>query len=123
MSWPRFSGNPGSRPKPFELRTLKLDGIIAKVSTRDDEAVLAKLGIPVINVSGQLATPRLPMLNTDDLRVEAALLVGGPPAADGAGGDAQKLGQVALAEAQLDAADGAEAEGGENLIGQLTGVR
>jgi len=51
------------------LRRLKPDGIIARVATRRNEAVLAGLGVPVVNVSGQIATPRLPLINTDDLRV------------------------------------------------------
>ncbi|HEY0864926.1 MAG TPA: substrate-binding domain-containing protein [Lacunisphaera sp.] len=55
--------------QPFELRALKLNGIIAKVSSREDEAVLGQLGIPVVNISGQILTPSLPTLNTDDRRV------------------------------------------------------
>jgi LacI family transcriptional regulator len=51
------------------LRRLKPDGIIARVATRRNEAVLAALGVPVVNVSGQITTPRLPLINTDDLRV------------------------------------------------------
>lgn len=51
------------------LRRLRPDGIIARVATRRNEGVLASLGVPVVNVSGQLATPRLPLVNSDDLRV------------------------------------------------------
>lgn len=54
---------------PAALRRLQPDGIIARVATRRNEAVLAALGLPVVNVSGQITTPRLPMINTDDLRV------------------------------------------------------
>jgi LacI family transcriptional regulator len=50
------------------LRRLKLDGLIARVATRRNAAALAALGVPVVNVSGQIATPRLPLINTDDLR-------------------------------------------------------
>jgi LacI family transcriptional regulator len=51
------------------LRRLRLDGIIARVATRRNEAVLARLGVPVVNVSGQIATPHFPLINSDDLRV------------------------------------------------------
>lgn len=51
------------------LRRLAPDGIIARVTTRRNESVLAGIGRPVINVSGQIATPRLPLINTDDLQV------------------------------------------------------
>lgn len=54
---------------PAALRRLKLDGVIARVTTRRNEAVLAALGVPVVNVSGQIATPGFPLINTDDLRV------------------------------------------------------
>lgn len=61
-----------SDPRAYDaaaLRRLRPDGIIARVATRRDEGVLAALGVPVVNVSGQVATPRLPLINTDDLRV------------------------------------------------------
>ncbi len=61
-----------SDPRVYDaaaLRRLRPDGIIARVATRRNEAVLASLGVPVVNVSGQIATPRLPLVNTDDLRV------------------------------------------------------
>lgn len=51
------------------LRRLRLDGIIARVATRRNESTLAALRVPVVNVSGQIATPRLPWINTDDLLV------------------------------------------------------
>lgn len=51
------------------LRRLRLDGIIARVATRRNETTLASLRVPVVNVSGQIATPRLPLINTDDLIV------------------------------------------------------
>lgn len=54
---------------PAALRRLKLDGIIGRVATRRNEAALASLDLPVVNVSGQIATPRMPLINTDDLRV------------------------------------------------------
>jgi LacI family transcriptional regulator len=59
---------------PAALRRLRPDGIIARVATRRNEAVLAALGVPVVNVSGQIATPGLPLINTDDLRVGAMAL-------------------------------------------------
>ncbi|MFI5357186.1 MAG: substrate-binding domain-containing protein [Opitutales bacterium] len=61
-----------SDPRAYEataLRRLKLDGIIARVGSRRNEATLAALGVPVVNVSGQIDTPRMPLINTDDLRV------------------------------------------------------
>lgn len=51
------------------LRRLRLDGIIARVATRRNETTLAALRVPVVNVSGQIATPRVPLINTDDLLV------------------------------------------------------
>lgn len=51
------------------LRRLKLDGVIARVATEHNVATLAALKLPVVNVSGQIATPGLPLINTDDLRV------------------------------------------------------
>jgi LacI family transcriptional regulator len=61
-----------SDPRVYDaaaLRRLRPDGIIARVATRRNEGVLASLGVPVVNVSGQIATPRLPLVNSDDLRV------------------------------------------------------
>ncbi|MDB6167163.1 MAG: xylR 1, partial [Verrucomicrobia bacterium] len=61
-----------SDPPRFDahaLRRLELDGIIARVSSRANEAVLSSLHLPVVNVSGQVATPAFPLINTDDLRV------------------------------------------------------
>jgi LacI family transcriptional regulator len=61
-----------SDPRAYDaaaLRRLRPDGIIARVATRRNEEILAGLGVPVVNVSGQIATPRLPLVNTDDLRV------------------------------------------------------
>lgn len=61
-----------SDPRAYDattLRRLRPDGIIARVATRRDEGVLASLGVPVVNVSGQVATPRLPLVNSDDVRV------------------------------------------------------
>ncbi|MBS0661958.1 MAG: DNA-binding transcriptional regulator [Verrucomicrobia bacterium] len=54
---------------PTFLHRLRADGLIARVATRRNEAVLAAWGGPVVNVSGQITTPRLPLINTDDLRV------------------------------------------------------
>ncbi len=54
---------------PAALRRLRIDGVIGRVATRRNEAVLATLGVPAVNVSGQIATPRLPLINSDDLRV------------------------------------------------------
>ncbi|WP_438480291.1 substrate-binding domain-containing protein [Oleiharenicola lentus] len=51
------------------LRRLRVDGVIARVATRRNETTLAGLGVPVVNVSGQIATPRLALINTDDARV------------------------------------------------------
>lgn len=51
------------------LRALRLDAVIARVGSRRDEEVLFKSGLPVVNVSGQLPTPRLTWVNSDDQRV------------------------------------------------------
>lgn len=51
------------------LRRLRVDGVIARVATRRNEAVLASLDVPLVNVSGQIATPRINLINSDDLRV------------------------------------------------------
>ncbi len=50
------------------LRRLKPDGLIARVATRRNATTLAGLGLPVVNVSGQIPTPELPLINSDDLR-------------------------------------------------------
>ena len=52
-----------------QLRGLRLDGLVVRVSSRQDEKVLLKSGLPVVNVSGQLATPRLTWVNSDDHKV------------------------------------------------------
>lgn len=49
-----------------KLRPLHLTGVIAKVSTRGDEQLLHALGLPIVNISGQLDTPRISTVNTDD---------------------------------------------------------
>lgn len=51
------------------LRRLNLDGLIAKVGSREDEKVLARLKLPVVNISGQLDRTRFPTIDSDDLRV------------------------------------------------------
>ncbi|MFW6354609.1 MAG: substrate-binding domain-containing protein [Verrucomicrobiota bacterium] len=51
------------------LRQLGLDGIIARVKGRREEAMLAELDIPTINFSGQYATHRIPTVTTDDRRL------------------------------------------------------
>jgi LacI family transcriptional regulator len=60
------------QPARFEaaaLRALRLDGLLARVVSPRDEAVLARTGLPVVNVSGERATPRLAWVNTDDFAV------------------------------------------------------
>ena len=54
---------------PAALRRLKIDGIIARITSRRNEAALSALGVPVVNVSGQIDTPQVPLINTDDLHV------------------------------------------------------
>ena len=51
------------------LRRERFDGIIAKVGTPADERTLRQLRVPVVNTSGQCATPALPVVNTDDRTV------------------------------------------------------
>lgn len=60
------------QPESFslaQLRALRLDGLIARVTSRRDERVLLKSGLPVVNISGQLATPQLTWVNSDDHKV------------------------------------------------------
>jgi LacI family transcriptional regulator len=54
---------------PVQLRRLRLGGIIAKVGSRRDEAALQELRLPVVNVSGQIKTARVPTVDSDDARV------------------------------------------------------
>lgn len=56
------------------LRSLGVRGVIAKVSSPAEERLLRRLRLPTVNVSGEVATPRLPTVNTDDrlLGVQAA---------------------------------------------------
>ncbi|MEN9403319.1 MAG: Xylose operon regulatory protein [Verrucomicrobiota bacterium] len=54
---------------PEALRRLRPAGVIARVASRRNEQVLASLGVPVVNVSGQIATPLLPLINTEDQAV------------------------------------------------------
>lgn len=61
--------SPPARYDAAAVKRLAVDGIIAKVVSRADERVLARLGIPVVNVSGQVATPRLVTVNSDDMQV------------------------------------------------------
>ena len=49
--------------------------------------------------------------------VQAAVGVGGPPAADGLAGDAEEVGDLDLGEAQFAAAQGTQAEGFQDVIG------
>lgn len=61
-----------SDPRAYDLaalRRLRPDGVIARVATRRNEQVLAALGVPVVNVSGRIVTPQLPLINTEDLVV------------------------------------------------------
>lgn len=48
---------------------LRPDGVIAQVWGRDNERVLAGLGLPVVNVSGMLRHSLLPTVNSDDVEV------------------------------------------------------
>ena len=63
-----------SRPVKFELpalRRMKLDGLITRIVSNEDEEILAKAGIPVINVSGRFAASALTNVINDDERVGA----------------------------------------------------
>jgi len=53
------------------LRALQLDGLVARVSSRHDETVLRRVGLPVVNISGQVATPGVAWVNSDDCAVGA----------------------------------------------------
>lgn len=48
------------------LGRLEVDGLIVKVSTAAEEDLVLRRGLPAVNISGQVATPRLPTVNTDD---------------------------------------------------------
>ena len=52
-----------------QLKRLRLSGAIAKVGSKKDEETLLQLGIPLINVSGQLERTRVPSIDSDDRRV------------------------------------------------------
>ena len=51
------------------LRRRRVDGIIAKVGTVRDVGVFGQLGVPVINISGQMNPRDVPQVNSDDRRV------------------------------------------------------
>ncbi len=55
--------------------------------------------------------------------VQTAARVGRPPVTDGFPADAQELGDLGFSEAQFAAVQGAQAEGFEDVIGQLACVR
>jgi LacI family transcriptional regulator len=48
------------------LSSLEVDGLIVKISTTAEETLVVRHGLPAVNISGQVATPRLPTVNTDD---------------------------------------------------------
>jgi len=52
-----------------QLKRLRVDGVIAKVGSRRDEEVLTQLGVPVMNISGQMQHGVLPTVDSDDSRV------------------------------------------------------
>lgn len=51
------------------IQRLAPTGIIAQLSSREDERVLGQLAIPVVNVSGILRHPVLTTVNSDDMGV------------------------------------------------------
>jgi LacI family transcriptional regulator len=51
------------------IQRLAPTGIIAQLSSRDDERVLGQLAVPVVNVSGILRHPALTTVNSDDMGV------------------------------------------------------
>jgi hypothetical protein len=55
--------------------------------------------------------------------IEAAAGIRRPPAADGFAADAEEVGDLGLRVAQLTATEGPQAEGLQDFIGQLTGIR
>jgi LacI family transcriptional regulator len=75
-----FRANPNvqvlkiSRPAKFDavsLRRLKLAGLITRVSSKEDELLLANAGLPVVNVSGRFTADKLTNVFNDDERVGA----------------------------------------------------
>jgi LacI family transcriptional regulator len=60
------------RPATYQreaILSLKPDGVIAHISSREDERVLLSLGVPVVNVSGVLRHPLLTTVTSDNLAV------------------------------------------------------
>ena len=49
------------------LGSLQVDGLIVKISTPAEEELIVRHGLPAVNISGQIATPRVPTVNTDDM--------------------------------------------------------
>lgn len=61
-----------ARPEKIDgkaLRKLKLDGLITRVSSKTDEAVLLKSGLPMVNVSGRYHPADMDNVFNDDERV------------------------------------------------------
>ena len=61
-----------ARPDRFEvaaLRRLRIDGLITRIASRAEETLLARAGIPVINVSGRYHATKLDNVYNDDERV------------------------------------------------------
>lgn len=52
-----------------QLKRLRLSGVIAKVGSKKDEEALLQLGIPLVNVSGQMEKLRVFSIDSDDTRV------------------------------------------------------
>jgi LacI family transcriptional regulator len=51
------------------LRELRLDAVVARVTTRADETELLHSGLPAVNISGEAETLRIGWVNTDDRAV------------------------------------------------------
>lgn len=73
-----FRADPGvqvvkiARPARFDpaaLKRLRLDGLITRIGSREDEPRLLRLGLPVVNVSGRFEAARLTNVINDDARV------------------------------------------------------
>jgi LacI family transcriptional regulator len=48
------------------LERLEVDGLIVKIGAAAEEELVVRRGLPAVNISGEIATPRVPTVNTDD---------------------------------------------------------
>ena len=56
---------------PKFLAGLDVDGLIVKISNAAEEELVVRHGLPTVNISGQVPTPRVLTVNTDDRQLGA----------------------------------------------------